>query len=52
MALSEIRRCSGTQFDPGLAEAFLRTGAETFRELLRDYEHQTRQSPLRRAMRL
>ena len=43
VALTEIRRCSGTQFDPGLAEAFLRTGAESFRELLRDYEHQTRQ---------
>jgi HD-GYP domain-containing protein (c-di-GMP phosphodiesterase class II) len=43
VALTEIRRCSGTQFDPGLAEAFLRTGCEEFRELLRDYEHQTRQ---------
>ena len=43
VALTEIRRCSGTQFDPGLAEAFLRTGVEEFRELLRDYEHQTKQ---------
>src|SRR5688500_2916971 len=43
VALTEIRRCSGTQFDPGFAEAFLRTGCEEFRELLRDYEHQTRQ---------
>ena len=25
------------------AEAFLKTGVEEFRELLRDYEHQTRQ---------
>jgi putative nucleotidyltransferase with HDIG domain len=43
VALTEIRRCSGTQFDPALAEAFLRTGCEEFRELLRDYEHQTKQ---------
>jgi putative nucleotidyltransferase with HDIG domain len=43
VALTEIRRCSGTQFDPGLAEAFLRTGSEEFRELLRDYQHQTKQ---------
>ena len=43
VALTEIRRCSGTQFDPGLAEAFLRSGCEEFRELLRDYEHQTKQ---------
>jgi putative nucleotidyltransferase with HDIG domain len=43
VALTEIRRCSGTQFDPALAEAFLKTGVEEFRELLRDYEHQTRQ---------
>ncbi|MEA2708328.1 MAG: hypothetical protein QOF78_929 [Phycisphaerales bacterium] len=43
VALMEIRRCSGTQFDPGLAEAFLRTDVEEFRELLRDYEHQTKQ---------
>jgi len=41
VALSEIRRCSGTQFDPGLTEAFLRTGCDGFRELLRDWEHQT-----------
>jgi HD-GYP domain-containing protein (c-di-GMP phosphodiesterase class II) len=43
VALTEIRRCSGTQFDPALAEAFLQTGCEEFRELLRDYEHQTQQ---------
>jgi putative nucleotidyltransferase with HDIG domain len=41
VALGEIRRCSGTQFDPRLAEAFLRTGCEHYRELLRDYERQT-----------
>jgi HD-GYP domain-containing protein (c-di-GMP phosphodiesterase class II) len=43
VALGEIRRCSGTQFDPRLAEAFLRTGCERYRVMLRDYEKQTRQ---------
>lgn len=37
VALNEIRRCAGTQFDPALAEAFLRTGADGFRELLRNH---------------
>ncbi len=41
VALTEIRRCSGTQFDPELADAFLHTNSEGFRELLRDYEQQT-----------
>ena len=31
VALTEIRRCSGTQFDPRLAEAFLQIEAEQFR---------------------
>jgi HD-GYP domain-containing protein (c-di-GMP phosphodiesterase class II) len=34
VALTEIRRCSGTQFDPTLAEAFLRIGAENLRKLV------------------
>ncbi|MGA2229960.1 MAG: HD domain-containing phosphohydrolase [Tepidisphaeraceae bacterium] len=34
VALTEIRRCSGTQFDPGLTEAFLRIGAAKLRELV------------------
>jgi HD-GYP domain-containing protein (c-di-GMP phosphodiesterase class II) len=34
VALTEIRRCGGTQFDPGLTEAFLRIGAEKLRELV------------------
>ena len=42
VALSEIRRCSGTQFDPGLAEAFLRIDIEEFRELLADHQNQAR----------
>lgn len=38
VALTEIRRCSGTQFDPRLAESFLQVGVERYRELLRDQE--------------
>jgi putative nucleotidyltransferase with HDIG domain len=37
VALTEIRRCSGTQFDPALAEVFLRTTPDGFRELLSDH---------------
>ena len=36
VALTEIRRCAGTQFDPALAEAFLRSALESFGTLLRD----------------
>jgi len=39
VALAEIRRCAGTHFDPRLAEAFLRTSAERYREILRDHQH-------------
>jgi putative nucleotidyltransferase with HDIG domain len=42
VALSEIRRCSGTQFDPKLAEAFLKISIEQFRELLADHQSQAR----------
>jgi HD-GYP domain-containing protein (c-di-GMP phosphodiesterase class II) len=42
VALSEIRRCSGTQFDPTLAEAFLRIGIEQFKDLLADHQNQAR----------
>jgi HD-GYP domain-containing protein (c-di-GMP phosphodiesterase class II) len=41
VALTEIRRCSGTQFDPLLTEAFLRIGADKFRELLRAHQDQS-----------
>jgi len=34
VALTEIRRCGGTQFDPTLTEAFLRIGPEKLRELV------------------
>jgi HD-GYP domain-containing protein (c-di-GMP phosphodiesterase class II) len=43
VALTEIRRCSGTQFDPGLTDAFLQVGADKFRELLTDHKRQTKQ---------
>src|SRR5437764_14234975 len=42
VALTEIRRCSGTQFDPVLSEAFLRTGAEGFRDLLRNHQEKSK----------
>jgi HD-GYP domain-containing protein (c-di-GMP phosphodiesterase class II) len=34
VALTEIRRCSGTQFDPVLTEAFLKISPEKFREFM------------------
>src|SRR5215208_622931 len=42
VALTEIRRCSGTQFDPRLTEYFLMTGPDGFRELLRDHQHKSK----------
>ncbi|HEY2587180.1 MAG TPA: HD domain-containing phosphohydrolase [Tepidisphaeraceae bacterium] len=42
VALSEIRRCAGTQFDPALAEAFLRTGPDVLRELLHNHTQKSR----------
>jgi HD-GYP domain-containing protein (c-di-GMP phosphodiesterase class II) len=38
VALAEIRRCGGTQFDPALTEHFLNIGIDRFRELLRDHQ--------------
>ena len=43
VAMCEIRRCSGTQFDPFLAEAFVRSDAESLRELLRDHKIRSKQ---------
>jgi HD-GYP domain-containing protein (c-di-GMP phosphodiesterase class II) len=43
IAMTEIRRCSGTQFDPGLTEAFLRIAAAKFRQLLDDHASRSRQ---------
>jgi putative nucleotidyltransferase with HDIG domain len=42
VALVEIRRCSGSQFDPSLAEAFLQIEANEFREILKDHHLQAR----------
>jgi HD-GYP domain-containing protein (c-di-GMP phosphodiesterase class II) len=42
VALTEIRRCSGTQFDPELAEAFLSIPTDQFRSLLRDHQQQAK----------
>ena len=42
VALAEIRRCSGTHFDPELAEAFLETTADGYRELLNDHQEKSK----------
>ena len=42
VALTEIRRCSGTQFDPGLTEHFLRCGPEKLRQILGDHTARVR----------
>ena len=42
VALAEIRRCSGTHFDPALAEAFLRTSPDRYRELLRNHQERSK----------
>ena len=42
VALAEIRRCSGTQFDPELAETFLKINPDEFRALLRDHQLQAK----------
>jgi HD-GYP domain-containing protein (c-di-GMP phosphodiesterase class II) len=41
-ALADIRRCSGTQFDPLLTEAFLRIEMDRLREVLRHMEASNR----------
>jgi len=52
VALNEIRRCAGTQFDPLLAEAFLKIGGDGYRELLRDWEQETKRlSDMQRQLR-
>jgi putative nucleotidyltransferase with HDIG domain len=42
VALAEIRKCSGTQFDPELAETFLAITPEQIRILLRDHENRAK----------
>jgi HD-GYP domain-containing protein (c-di-GMP phosphodiesterase class II) len=41
-ALTEIRRCAGTQFDPQLAEVFLGIPLEQLQSLLHDHHRQCR----------
>jgi putative nucleotidyltransferase with HDIG domain len=38
VTLADIRRCSGTQFDPALTEAFLRISPEKLREIVRQQD--------------
>jgi len=40
VALTEIRRCSGTQFDPALAEMLLEIPRDQLQNALRDPQHQ------------
>ena len=42
VARDEIRRCAGSQFDPELAETFLRITADDFVALLRDHSAQAK----------
>src|SRR5262249_34935536 len=42
VTLADIRRCSGTQFDPALADAFLRIGTDRLREVVRHQESSVR----------
>jgi len=45
VALSEIRKCAGTHFDPKLAEAFVAIGVDRFRQMLRAYQDGAAASP-------
>ena len=40
-SMIEVRRCAGTQFDPAMAEAFLRVDPEEIRSLLREHQART-----------
>src|SRR4051812_2366271 len=42
VALTEIRRCSGTQFDPILGDAFLKLGIDQLRELIENHQEQSK----------
>ncbi|MFT3785256.1 MAG: HD domain-containing protein [Tepidisphaeraceae bacterium] len=49
VALMEIRRCSGTQFDPMLADAFLQIGADRLRDLMHSVDAAMAQQQAERA---
>ena len=40
VAMNEIRRCAGTQFDPALAESFLLGGADPLRAIIQNHSSQ------------
>ncbi len=40
VAMNEIRRCAGTQFDPSLAESFLLGGADPLRAIIQNHNSQ------------
>jgi len=42
VALTEIRRCAGTQFDPTLTDVFLKIGEQRLRDLLKDHHEQSK----------
>lgn len=42
VAMTEIHRCAGTQFDPVLADAFLKISTEELRDLLKNHAVATR----------
>src|SRR2546430_13490298 len=42
VALMEIRRCSGTQFDPALSDLFLLIHPEQLRELICNHQEQSK----------
>lgn len=42
VALTELRRCAGTQFDPELTDVFLSVGVERIREVIADYKQRTK----------
>jgi HD-GYP domain-containing protein (c-di-GMP phosphodiesterase class II) len=48
VALGEIQKCAGAHFDPALAEVFLKTTADEYRELLRDHGDKARKLLQRR----
>ena len=46
VAMIELRRCAGTQFDPKLADAFLKVDPEEFRAMLREHQARNPRTPV------